>query len=56
MFENISLIATSAFGLEAVVARELRQLGYEPQIKGTGQIQRIVIARRLLGYEGERHE
>ena len=38
MFENISLIATSAFGLEAVVARELGQLGYEPQIKGTGQI------------------
>ncbi|MEE2750283.1 MAG: acyl-CoA dehydrogenase family protein [Myxococcota bacterium] len=25
-------------------------------VEGTGQIQRIVIARRLLGYEGERHE
>ena len=38
MSADISLIATSAFGLEAIVARELRQLGYEPQIKGTGQI------------------
>ena len=25
-------------------------------VEGTGQIQRVVIARRLLGYKGERHE
>ncbi len=27
--EHIELIATAAFGLEAVVARELKELGYE---------------------------
>jgi putative N6-adenine-specific DNA methylase len=32
MLEDIQLIATSAFGLEAIVAREIKDLGYE-QIK-----------------------
>ncbi len=36
---DIDLIATTAFGLEAVVARELEQLGYEPRITGTGRVE-----------------
>jgi len=32
---NFQLIATSTMGLEAVVARELRQLGYTPDISAT---------------------
>lgn len=34
----LDIIATSAFGLEAVVARELEQLGYEPKIISTGRV------------------
>lgn len=36
---EIDLIATTAFGLEAVVARELEQLGYVPKITGTGRVE-----------------
>lgn len=32
------LLATCAFGLEAVVARELEQLGYVPRIESTGRV------------------
>ena len=33
------LVATAAFGLEAVVVRELEQLGYEPRITRPGRIE-----------------
>ncbi len=36
---NLDLIATSAFGLEAVVARELAALGYEGRVPQTGRIE-----------------
>ena len=29
----LDLIATTAFGLESVAAREIEQLGYEPKVK-----------------------
>lgn len=32
MIEKVTLIATSAMGLESVVANEVRQLGYEPKV------------------------
>lgn len=35
---NLELIATSTFGLEAVVARELRALGYEPATIQPGRL------------------
>ena len=35
---RLDLIATSTFGLEAVVARELQSLGYEPKIIQPGRI------------------
>ena len=35
---HLNLLATSAVGLEAVVARELKALGYEPRILQTGRI------------------
>ncbi|HJT31544.1 MAG TPA: bifunctional 23S rRNA (guanine(2069)-N(7))-methyltransferase RlmK/23S rRNA (guanine(2445)-N(2))-methyltransferase RlmL [Pirellulales bacterium] len=35
---HLNLLATSAVGLEAVVARELKALGYEPRIVQTGRI------------------
>lgn len=35
---QFDLLATSAVGLEAVVARELKALGYEPRIVQTGRI------------------
>ena len=38
MSEPLTLIATSAFGLEAVVARELKQLGYEDQTIENGRV------------------
>ncbi len=34
-----TLVATAAFGLEAVVVRELKQLGYEPKITRPGRIE-----------------
>jgi 23S rRNA (guanine2445-N2)-methyltransferase / 23S rRNA (guanine2069-N7)-methyltransferase len=42
---KLDLIATSTFGLEAVVARELRSLGYEPKIIQPG---RVLFAGDLL--------
>ena len=36
--DSVSLIATTRFGLEAVVARELKDLGYEKQPGRDGQI------------------
>ena len=36
--ENLNLIATSTFGLEAVVKRELQELGYTPKIVRPGRI------------------
>ena len=36
--ERLDLIATSTFGLEAVVSRELTALGYEPRIVQAGRI------------------
>ncbi len=36
--ERLNLIATATFGLEAVVARELEQLGYVPQIAEGGRV------------------
>ncbi|MCC6228252.1 MAG: bifunctional 23S rRNA (guanine(2069)-N(7))-methyltransferase RlmK/23S rRNA (guanine(2445)-N(2))-methyltransferase RlmL [Phycisphaerales bacterium] len=38
MSGELDIIATSAFGLEAVVARELEQLGYQPKIISTGRV------------------
>lgn len=38
MPELFDLIATTSFGLEAVVARELEWLGYEPRIISTGRV------------------
>jgi len=35
---RLDLIATSTFGLEAIVARELKSLGYEPKIIQSGRI------------------
>lgn len=35
---ELDIIATSAFGLEAVVARELEHLGYQPRILSTGRV------------------
>src|SRR5208283_5557462 len=35
---RLDLIATSTFGLEAVVARELQSLGYEPKIIQPGRV------------------
>ena len=35
---HMNLIATSAFGLEAVVARELDSLGYPARIVSVGRI------------------
>jgi 23S rRNA (guanine2445-N2)-methyltransferase / 23S rRNA (guanine2069-N7)-methyltransferase len=36
--DQLELIAATAFGLEAVVVRELRELGFEPQIIGLGRV------------------
>lgn len=46
MTKEVTLIATSAMGLEAIVAREVKELGYEPQvdngkIKYTGPVSAI---------------
>ncbi|WP_299460829.1 class I SAM-dependent RNA methyltransferase [uncultured Gimesia sp.] len=38
MSEPLTLVATSAFGLEAVVSRELKQLGYEEQTIENGRV------------------
>ncbi|MDF1744326.1 MAG: class I SAM-dependent RNA methyltransferase [Gimesia sp.] len=38
MSEPLTLVATSAFGLEAVVSRELKQLGYEDQSIENGRV------------------
>ena len=35
---SLDLIATTAFGVEAVTARELTQLGYEPETVGPGRV------------------
>ena len=35
---KIELIATAAFGLEAVVAKELKELGYKDQMVENGRI------------------
>lgn len=37
MTKEVTLIATAAMGIEAIVAREVRQLGYEPKVKN-GQV------------------
>ena len=39
MPDSMQLVATAAFGLETVVAGELRQLGYEPRITRPGRIE-----------------
>ncbi|MGE5527769.1 MAG: THUMP domain-containing class I SAM-dependent RNA methyltransferase [Patescibacteria group bacterium] len=44
---QIDLIATAAFGLEAVVARELRMLGYEPAVSPDGG--RLAFTADLFG-------
>jgi putative N6-adenine-specific DNA methylase len=36
--EEIELIATASFGLEAIVSRELKQLGYERQTVEDGRV------------------
>ena len=36
--ENLELIATAAFGLEAVVAKELKELGYKDQMVENGRV------------------
>src|SRR5699024_1674424 len=33
MINDVTLIATSAFGLEALVAKEVKALGYEPSVE-----------------------
>ncbi len=38
MMAQLELIATSAFGLEAIVARELRALGYETEMLENGRV------------------
>ena len=35
---KLQLIATSAFGIESVVARELKWLGYEDQLIENGRV------------------
>ena len=35
----LTLVATAAFGLEAIVVRELKALGYEPRITRPGRIE-----------------
>lgn len=44
----MELIATSTFGLEAVVARELRNLGYEPQITQPGRVEFVGDAEAIV--------
>jgi len=36
--QEYDLIATAAFGLEAIVKREIKSLGYEPEVVGPGRI------------------
>ena len=36
--DNLTLIATTTMGLEAVAARELEDLGYQPRIVQTGRV------------------
>ncbi len=36
---SLQLVATAAFGLEAVVVRELEQLGYQPKVTRPGRIE-----------------
>jgi 23S rRNA (guanine2445-N2)-methyltransferase / 23S rRNA (guanine2069-N7)-methyltransferase len=36
--DRVELLATTAFGLEAVAAREISDLGYEPKILSTGRV------------------
>lgn len=38
MEEKVQLIATASFGVEAVVARELKHLGYEEIVTGDGKV------------------
>jgi 23S rRNA (guanine2445-N2)-methyltransferase / 23S rRNA (guanine2069-N7)-methyltransferase len=38
MTDRVELLATTAFGLEAVTARELEGLGFEPKIISTGRV------------------
>ncbi|MCK6477741.1 MAG: bifunctional 23S rRNA (guanine(2069)-N(7))-methyltransferase RlmK/23S rRNA (guanine(2445)-N(2))-methyltransferase RlmL [Phycisphaerales bacterium] len=38
MNERVELLAATAFGLEAVTARELTSLGFEPRILSTGRV------------------
>ncbi len=49
MTDRVELLATTAFGLEAVTARELEALGFEPRIISTGRVlfggEEIAIAR-----------
>lgn len=35
MTKNITLIATAAMGIEAIVGREVRELGYEPKVENS---------------------
>jgi len=50
---TLDLIATTAFGLESVVAREIEQLGYEPKIISTGRVlfrgDEAAVARANIG-------
>lgn len=38
MSEALTIVATTAFGLEAVAARELKELGYDARGSGTGRV------------------
>ncbi|MFR3236127.1 MAG: hypothetical protein ACLTOX_00035 [Streptococcus thermophilus] len=47
MKETFTLVATAAAGLEAVVGRELRELGYETQVEN-GKVRFKVMFVQLL--------
>ena len=43
---KIQLIATSAFGIEAVVGRELKKLGYMDKMMENGKVHRLKAFQR----------
>ena len=48
MNESLNLIATTAFGLEAVVSRELKALGYTDQTVEDGRVRFVGDARAVV--------
>lgn len=47
MKETFTLVATAAAGLEAVVGRELRELGYDTQVEMVRCVSKVVFVQLL---------